>query len=94
MKLSDAVEGFFICKTGNHKDDLSPATIRLYQPFLSYFTQTAKILGIESITPRDLERFMVGLAKSEHGLSSYTQKNCYEAIRLFENWALDSVIVK
>jgi integrase/recombinase XerD len=91
MKLSDAIEGFFICKTGNRKGDFSPKTIRLYQHLLRNLTKTLNDPEIETITSRDLERFMAALAKPERKLSPFAQDNYYKAIRSFFNWAVDSV---
>ena len=91
MKLSDAIEGFFICKTGNRKGDFSPKTIRLYQHLLRNLTKTLNDPEIETITSRDLEKFMATLAKPERKLSPSAQDNYYKAIRSFFNWAVDSV---
>ena len=91
MKLSDAIEGFFICKTGNRKGDFSPKTIRLYQHLLSNLTKSLADPDVESITSRDLERFMADLASPERELSAYAQDNYYKAIRSFWNWAVNSV---
>ena len=91
MKLSDAIEGFFICKTGNRKGDFSPKTIKLYQHLLSKVVESLGDPEVETITSRDIEKFMAGLAKPERGLSAYAQDNYYKAIRSFFNWAIDSV---
>ena len=91
MKLSDAIEGFFICKTGNRKGDFSPKTIRLYQHLLRNLTKTLNDPEIETITSRDLEQFMNSLAKPERALSPYAQDNYYKAIRSFFNWAVETV---
>lgn len=91
MKLSDAIEGFFICKTGNRKGDFSPKTIRLYQHLLSNLTKTLEDPEVKNVTFRNLEQFMADLAKPERGLSPYAQDNYYKAIRSFWNWAVESV---
>jgi len=91
MKLSDAIEGFFICKTGNRKGDFSPKTIKLYQHLLSKVVESLGDPEVETITPRDLEKFMAALAKPERKLSPSAQDNYYKAIRSFFNWAVDSV---
>ena len=91
MKLSDAIEGFFICKTGNRKGDFSPKTIRLYRHLLSKVTKSLGDPDIENITSKDLERFMGSLTMPDRGLSPYAQDNYYKAIRSFWNWAVDSV---
>ncbi len=93
MRISEAIKGFLICKTGNRKGDLSPKTIRLYRHLLGHLSNSLGNPDIEAVTASDLDRFMTSLALPKRGLSAYAQDNYYKAIRSLWRWAVDTMQV-
>lgn len=91
MKLSDAIEGFLICKTGNRKGDLSPKTVRLYRHLLGKLNVHLGDPDISAVTSNNLIEFTSSLSSSE--LSAYAQDNYYKAIRSFWKWAVETLNV-
>ena len=91
MNLSDAIEGYFIAKTGNRRGDLSPKTIKLYRFTLARLISFLDDPQIENITTRDLEQFMASIA--DIGYSSYHQANHFKSIRSLWAWASSTLDV-
>jgi integrase len=93
MRISEANEGFLICKTHNRKGDLSPKTIRLYRYLLVKLSDSLGNPDIETIIAQDLDRFMASLALPERGLSAYAQDNYFKAIWSLWRWAVETMQV-
>lgn len=82
MKLSHAVEGFFLDK----RLTFSPQSVKKYAHYLNHFIDFTKDPDIAKVTSVDVRRFLAHLV-TEHQLSRRTSADAWAVLSSFYTWA-------